>query len=170
MHVFRFFIIITISMICLVGLYSFSFAAQVQGVQQSPIQQNIQQNAPSEMIMLPEMYFVCPDTLPMGITYAPKQTYGWETPWTTADDKTAYLDMRRPMDINESGWMVCHYILRLGQYLPGASGATNWDVFYSIKKTPPPDYSCQIDTSKQKTFVCKKKTPKPPYDGPPKKR
>lgn len=150
-------------MICLVGLYSFSFAAQVQGVQQTPIQQNIQQNAPSEMITASVMYFVCPDTLPMTMTITPKQTYGWETPWTTAEDKTAYLRSDVPLGINDLGWMVCAYTVTI------RPNTTQCDSYFTIKKTPPPDFSCQIDTSKQKTFVCKKKTPKPPDAGPPKK-
>jgi hypothetical protein len=159
MQAFRFFLIVVISIVCSVSLYTFSFAIEIQQIQQIPVQQNL----PSEI------FYVCPDSVPMRMTLNLMPSYGWQASGGERSDLTINLNPQLPLTIATTGRMLCHYKTSLAQYLTQTSGATTWGVFESIYKDPPPDYSCQIDTTKPKTFVCRKKTPKPPDAGPHKK-
>jgi hypothetical protein len=160
MQAFKFFIIVAISIICSVSLYTFSFAIEIQQMQQAPVLQAL----PTEI------FYVCPDTLPMRMTLALTPPSGWQALGNIARDLTINLEPQIPLSIgSNTGDMICHYKTSLCQYLTQTSGATTWGAHTSIVKTPPPDYSCQIDTTKPKTFVCRKKTQKPPDAGPHKK-
>ncbi len=123
---------------------------QMPGGQQTPFQQ------------LPlEMFFVCPDSIILRTTFVPTPASGWEAYGIQPKDLFTYLNTTKPMSIGADGLMSCHYGTTFGQYLPGQFGANAWGINNTIYRHPPPDYKCQIDNTKPRTFVCKKRTPKP---------